>query len=91
MKGAMAGRFLSLEEAAQHLGVSADDVQRLVDRKKLYPIRDGSGLKFKADDLDQYVLDQQEEAGTSDDLVAQPEATAAVEAIPLEGHTGTGD
>ena len=68
----MAGRFLSLEEAAQHLGVSADDVQRLVDLKKLYPIRDGSGLKFKADDLDQYVLDQQEEAGTSDDLVAQP-------------------
>ena len=87
----MAGRFLSLEEAAQHLGVSADDVQRLVDRKKLYPIRDGSGLKFKADDLDQYVLDQQEEAGTSDDLVAQPEATAAVEAVPLELDADTED
>ncbi len=80
----MAGRFLSLEEAAQKLGVSADDVQRLVDRKKLYPIRDGSGLKFKTDDLDQYLREQEEEAGTSDDLVAQPEVTAAVEAVPLE-------
>jgi excisionase family DNA binding protein len=80
----MAGRFLSLEEAAQKLGVSADDVQRLVDRKKLYPIRDGSGLKFKTDDLDQYLREQEEEAGTSDDLVAHPEVTANVEAVPLE-------
>ena len=80
----MAGRFLSLEEAAQKLGVSADDVQRLVNRKKLYPIRDGSGLKFKGDDLDQYVKEQQEEAGTSDDLVAQPEAVPAEENLPLE-------
>jgi excisionase family DNA binding protein len=77
----MAGRFLSLEEAAQQLGVSVDDVHRLVDRKKLYPIRDGSGLKFKADDLDRYLVEQQEEAGTSDDLVALPEAA---EAAPLE-------
>ena len=81
---AMAGRFLSLEEAAEKLGVSADDVHRLIDRKKLYPIRDGGGLKFKADDLDQYLLELQEEAGTSEDLVAQPEATAAVEATPLQ-------
>lgn len=82
---AMAGRFLSLEEAAEKLGVSADDVHRLVDRKRLYPIRDGGGLKFKADDLDQFLLEQQEEeAGTSDDLEPQPEATAAVEAVPLE-------
>lgn len=80
----MAGRFLSLEEAAQKLGVSADDVQRLVDRKKLYPIRDGSGLKFKIDDLDQFLREQEEDAGTSDDLVAQPATTAAVETGPAE-------
>jgi excisionase family DNA binding protein len=80
----MAGRFLSLEEAAQTLGVSVDDVQRLVDRKKLYPIRDGSGLKFKADDLDQYLRDQEEEAGTGDDLVAQYEVTSGLDAVPLE-------
>lgn len=87
----MAGRFLSLEEAAEKLGVSADDVHRLVDRKKLYPIRDGGSLKFKGDDLDQYMLELQEEAGTSDDLVAQPEATAAVEAAPLERDADADD
>lgn len=80
----MAGRFLSLEEAAQKLGISVDDVHRLVDRKKVYPIRDGSGLKFKADDLDQFLAEQQEEAGTSDDLVALPDATAAAGFAPLE-------
>lgn len=87
----MAGRFLSLEEAAQKLGVSADDVQRLVDRKILYPIRDGSGLKFKTDDLDQYMLERQENAGTSDDLAAQPEALAAMEAAPLELDSDAAD
>jgi excisionase family DNA binding protein len=35
----MAGRFLTLEEAARQLGVTADEVNRLVDRKKLFPMR----------------------------------------------------
>jgi hypothetical protein len=48
----MAGRFLSLEEAARHLGVAIEDVNRLVDRKKLFPIRDGATVKFKLDDID---------------------------------------
>ncbi len=81
---AMAGRFLSLEEAAQKLGLSVDDVHRLVDRKQVYPIRDGGGLKFKADDLDQYLRDQQEAAGTHDDRSAQPAETEQSNAAPLE-------
>ncbi len=48
----MAGKFLLLEEAALHLGVSADEVHRLVEKKKLFPVRDGTTLKFKIDDLD---------------------------------------
>jgi len=48
----MAGKFLLLEEAALHLGVPADEVHRLVEKKKLFPLRDGTTLKFKIDDLD---------------------------------------
>jgi len=48
----MAGKFLSLEEAARLLGVSTDEVNRLVDRKKLFPMRDGATVKFKSDDVE---------------------------------------
>lgn len=67
----MAGRFLSLEEAARQLGVSVDDVNRLVDRKKLFPMRDGGTLKFKADDIERAARDLADggsQAGPSDDL-----------------------
>jgi excisionase family DNA binding protein len=50
----MAGRYLSLEEAAERLNLAVDEVQRLVDRKKLYPIRDGVALKFKAEDVEAF-------------------------------------
>lgn len=50
----MAGRYLSLEEAAERLNLAVDEVQRLVDRKKLYPIRDGVTLKFKAEDVEAF-------------------------------------
>ena len=53
----MAGKFLLLEEAALHLGVSADEVHRLVEKKKLFPLRDGTTLKFKIDDLDRLAAD----------------------------------
>ena len=53
----MAGRFLSLEEAAAQLGISIDEVHRLVDRKKLFPMRDGASVKFKADDIERAARD----------------------------------
>lgn len=59
----MAGKFLSLDEAAQRLGVSAEAIQRLVDRKQLYPLRDGNTLKFKPDEIERYAADA--EAGRS--------------------------
>jgi excisionase family DNA binding protein len=64
----MAGKFLSLEEAARHLGVSVDDVNRLVDRKKLFPMRDGTSVKFKLDDLDRVKSDLSDESAGSSDL-----------------------
>jgi excisionase family DNA binding protein len=48
----MAGKFLLLEEAARHLGVTTDEIHRLVEKKRLFPLRDGTTLKFKIDELD---------------------------------------
>lgn len=48
----MAGKFLTLEEAARRLGVSIDEVNRLVDRKELFPMRDGATIKFKVDEIE---------------------------------------
>lgn len=70
----MAGKFLSLEEAARRLGVSIDEVNRLVDRKELFPMRDGATIKFKVDEVERVAADlaaggsQPSEPGTEMDL-----------------------
>jgi excisionase family DNA binding protein len=64
----MAGRFLSLEETAQRLGVTVDEVNRLVDRKKLFPMRDGAAIKFKVDDVEAAAGHLGEESSRFDDL-----------------------
>lgn len=82
----MAGKFLLLEEAARHLGVSADEVHRLVEKKKLFPLRDGTTLKFKIDELDRLAAegpDQDQPSGLAleldlDDVKSGP-ASGAVE------------
>jgi excisionase family DNA binding protein len=53
----MAGKFLSLEEAARRLGISLDEINRLVDRKELFPMRDGATIKFKVDDIERVAAD----------------------------------
>lgn len=63
----MAGKFLSLEEAARMLGVSLDEVHRLVDRKKLFPMRDGATIKFKFEDVERAVADLADD-GAADEL-----------------------
>lgn len=64
----MAGKFLSLEEAARHLGVSVEEVQHLVDRKRLFPMRDGATIKFKADDVERLVQELAGEVPQTDEL-----------------------
>jgi len=64
----MAGKFMSLEEAARQLGLSIDEVHQLVDRKKLFPTRDGSTTKFKVDEIERVMRTLGEEASVSDDL-----------------------
>lgn len=58
----MAGKFLTPEEAARQLGITIDELNRLVDRKELFPIRDGASSKFKADDIERAA--QELSAGT---------------------------
>lgn len=81
----MAGKFLSIEEAARQLNVSVDEVQRLVDRKKLYPMRDGTTLKFKADEIERVAADMAAEGPQSDALALDLDAPAAPAAAPAAG------
>lgn len=76
----MAGRFLSIEETAQRLGVSVDEVNRLVDRKKLFPMRDGTTLKFKVDDVESVAGQLGEESSRFDDLALDIDASASAPA-----------
>lgn len=59
----MAGNILSLEEAAHRLGVTIDEINRLVDRKKLFPMRDGPTVKFKLDDIERAASDLASDLG----------------------------
>ncbi len=76
----MAGKFLSLEEAARRLGVSIDEVNRLVDRKELFPMRDGATIKFKVDEIERVAADLGGGGGGSgvaeDDLALDLELSA---------------
>lgn len=64
----MAGRFVSLEEAARQLGVSVDEVNRLVDRKKLFPMRDGATVKFRTEDVERVARELGDDQSQSGDL-----------------------
>lgn len=57
----MAGKFLLLEEAARQLGISVDELHRLVDKKKLFPLRDGTTLKFKIDEIERLAAEGTEQ------------------------------
>jgi excisionase family DNA binding protein len=65
----MAGRFLTLDEAARHLGVTIDEINRLVDRKQLFPMRDGATVKFKLEEIERVAADRGDDAGGSSDLM----------------------
>jgi len=75
----MAGKFLSIEEAARQLKVSSEEVQRLVDRKKLFPMRDGTTLKFKADEIERVASDLAA-GGSSDSLALDIPSPATADA-----------
>jgi excisionase family DNA binding protein len=84
----MAGKFLPLDEAARHLGVTADEIHRLVDRKRLFPLRDGTTVKFKIDELDRLAaagIEDEAPSGLSLELeLADEEPAPAAGTINLE-------
>ncbi|MFN9368182.1 MAG: hypothetical protein ACK6CT_05365 [Planctomycetia bacterium] len=64
----MAGRFVSREEAARRRGVTVEAVNRLVDRKKQFPMRDGATVKFRTEDVERLAEDVGVDQSASDDL-----------------------
>lgn len=83
----MAGKFLSIEEVAQQLGVTVDEVHRLVDRKKLFPMRDGAAVKFKTDDVTRLAASLADESVTdaSDSIQLDLEGSDAAGSGPRTG------
>jgi excisionase family DNA binding protein len=89
----MAGKFLTPDEAAKTLGISVDDVTRLVERKELFPVRDGASVKYKVDDVERYKARAAEASGVSGlsldlDLPTPASTGPAGSAIPAAGRSG---
>ena len=87
---AMAGKFLSIEEAARHLGVTIDEINRLVDRKKLFPMRDGATVKFKLDDIERVADDLADEAGAGGAASSDLALDLDLSSPSLGGGSGAG-
>ncbi len=80
----MAGGFLNIAEAAAHLNISEDEIKKLVDQRKLFPLRDTSGFKFKPDELDRFAQDQNDAIDTQDDLQAISGSDVSLDGLELD-------
>jgi excisionase family DNA binding protein len=82
----MAKMFYTTEEAAQKIGVSVDDLKKLVTENKLREFRDGARVMFKVDQVDKIASDKGKAAGTglSDSgITLSPRDSGASDAISL--------
>jgi len=84
----MAGKFLTIEEAAELLGVSVEQVRSLVDRKKLFPMRDGTSFKFKSDEVERLAGSLGDDSSGSDALALDLDVPPAMGGAA--GQTGIG-
>ena len=80
----MAGGLLNIAEAAAHLDIPEDAVKQLVDQRKLFAIRDTSGLKFKHEELDRYLEEKKESGGTNATAPESPESDISLDALELD-------
>jgi excisionase family DNA binding protein len=80
----MAGGFLNITEAAAHLNISEDAVKQLVDQRKLFSLRDTSGLKFKHEELDRYLEDQKDIGGIDATTPETPESNISLDGLELD-------
>ena len=54
----MAQKLLTLDEAAARLGISSDELVKLIDQRKIFAIKDGGSWKFKAEEVDRFKADR---------------------------------
>ena len=80
----MAGGFLDIAEAAAHLNISEDAVKQLVDQRKLFSLRDTSGLKFKREELDRYLEDQKDILATDVTATGNTESGLSLDGLELD-------
>ena len=55
----MARKFITVEEAAQMLGVSPETFGEMRDRQKVHGYRDGASWKFKPEDIERLIADRE--------------------------------
>jgi len=80
----MAGMFFSLEEAAQRLNKTEDEVRQLVQAGKLREFRDGPNLLFKVDEVEALLSDPAISAGQAAPQPPAPEPEVPEAEVPLD-------
>ena len=63
--------LISLEEAAQYLGIPVDQLTELISKGEIRGLKSGSTFKFKQADLDRYKANAGGADSASDDLSAE--------------------
>jgi excisionase family DNA binding protein len=76
----MAGMFYSLQEAAEKLNISEDQLKEFVQEGKLREFRDGPNLLFKVDEVEALIPDHVPDAVHGE--VAEPEVPEPEIAVP---------
>lgn len=99
----MAQKYYNSKETATALGISVEDVKKMLDARELHGYRDGADWKFKVEDIDQLVKNRgsqtpaattEEEGGDvllSEVALGQAELGASGTVIGMEGGAGAAD
>ncbi len=87
----MAGMFYSLQEAADKLGKTQEEIKLLATEGKLREFRDGSNIMFKIDEVEALLTSDESEQIEDLDLALEPTDEAGdvdelldLEPIPIE-------
>ena len=67
----MAGMFYSLQEAAEKLNKTEDELKKLVKEGKLREFRDGANLLFKVDEVENLVAEEADIIGLTEDAESE--------------------
>lgn len=66
----MAQKYFNSQDAAKALGVSVDEVRKMLDRRELHGYRDGADWKFKTEEIERLIKErapQQPDASAGDE------------------------